>query len=66
MTFRLMIKNPAYPKDKEKAVALTAAQLKIVEPYILECVNEGRTPKEAKVILQLANAGNPIQFGDPA
>lgn len=61
---RIMIKNPAFPKDRTKAEALTKEQFAVVHDYIVGCMNAGKTPSEKVVIAALAQTGLPL-FATP-
>lgn len=57
-----MIKNPAFPKDKPKARALTKEQLAQVNAYLVKCLNTNKVPKDAVVVDMLTKAKMPINF----
>jgi hypothetical protein len=57
---KLMIKNPAFPKDRSKAEALTKEQFAVVHDYIVGCMNAGKVPSDKVVIAACAEAGMPL------
>jgi len=61
---RVMIMNPAHPKDRSKAVALTPDQFALVHDYIVGCMNAGKRISEKAVIASCAKAGLPL-FAPP-
>jgi hypothetical protein len=62
---RVMIMNPAHPKDRSKAEALTPEQFALVHDYIVGCMNAGKRISEKVVIASCAQAGLPL-FTHPA
>lgn len=59
---RIMIMNPAAPKDKSRSKELSFEQFQVVHDHIVDCMNNGKKIKDADIIKMLADAGKPIDF----
>ena len=59
---QIMVMNPAFPKDKTKAKALSAEQFAVVHDYIVQCMNDRKKIKESAILQMLADAGKPVIF----
>lgn len=62
MSFSISVYNPAFPKDKTKARALTEPQFDVVHDYIIGRMNDRRKINEAMIIKMLIAAGLPVNF----
>ena len=65
MNFEFMVHNPHYPKDRNKAVVLSPAQLDAVNPYLCDCLNNRKKPDEDRMLQILQEAGLGIAFDFP-
>ena len=61
---RILIMNPAFPKDRSKAKDLTAEQFAVVHDYIVHQLNKGLPIQNNVVIQYLKDAGLPIVFDE--
>ena len=59
---KILIMNPAFPKDKSKAKDITVEQFEVVKDHFIECMNNHKKIKDADIIKMLADAGKPIDF----
>lgn len=58
---QIKVMNPAHPKDKSQAKALSVEQFSVVHDYIVGCMNSrGGKIKEAEVLRLLDEAGLPL------
>jgi len=58
---KLMLYNPAHPKNKAEARALSPEQFAVVHDYVVECMNKPRGKIDEAVILRMLNeAGLPL------
>lgn len=58
----IMIYNPAFPKDKAKAKALSKEQFDLVERFIVERMNSRKRFDDKDIIELLAKTDHPMVF----